>query len=144
LQWRHDGRVEAVGPHVLVAGVAVGDALRAGERRMRRGQPRRAQPCGPTSRSAGRAATAAVVGALGGRELGVLATIPAPVTVHLVAARAAPDVAVLLEAVVVTSAAKELHAAVAVPVSEVKEPAVNVVAGCLEALVDLLSGLSAP
>ncbi len=51
------------------------------------------------------------------------------------------EVAVLRTVVAVSSAGKELHAAVAVPVSEVKEPAVEVVAGCLEALVDLLHGL---
>jgi hypothetical protein len=96
-----------------------------------------------TSRSAAGAASAAVVGARGVRELAVLATVPAPVTVRLVAARATPDVAVHLVAVTSTSAAKELHAAVAVPLVEVKEPAVEVVAGCLEALVDLLHGLSA-
>jgi hypothetical protein len=82
-----------------------------------------------------------VVGARGGREVGVLATARAQ-TMHLLAASAAPAVAVLLEAVSVTSSAKELHAAVAVLVEGgVKEPAVEVVAGCLEALIDLLHGL---
>jgi hypothetical protein len=63
---------------------------------------------------------------------------------HLVAARATPDVAVHLAALAATSAVKELHAAVAVQVVGVKEPAVEVVAGCLEALIDLLHGLLAP
>ncbi len=63
--------------------------------------------------------------------------------VHLVAARLAPDVAVHRSVDGATSAAKELHAAVAVPVEvEAKEPAVEVVAGCLKALIDLLHGLS--
>jgi hypothetical protein len=56
----------------------------------------------------------------------------------------APDVAGHLAAAAATSAGKELHAAVAVLVEvEVKQPAVEVVAGCLEALVDPLHGLSA-
>jgi hypothetical protein len=46
-------------------------------------------------------------------------------------------VAFHLAAAAATSAGKELHAAVAVLVEvEVKQPAVEVVAGCLEALVD--------
>jgi hypothetical protein len=64
--------------------------------------------------------------------------------VHLVAARAAPDVAVLLDAAAVNSAGKELHAAVVVLVEvELKQPAVEVVTGCLEAIVDLLHDLIA-
>jgi hypothetical protein len=91
----------------------------------------------PTSRSAARAAgRAAVVGARGGRELGVLATAAA-LAVHLVAARATESAAVLQAALAATSAVKELHAAVAVQVVGVKEPAVEVIAGCLEALIDL-------
>ncbi len=92
------------------------------------------------SRSAPSAATAAIVGALGGRELGVSATFTMP-TMHLVAAQRAPDVAVLRAPLGGTSAAKELHATVAVPVIEVEEPVVQVVAGCLKAFVDLLHGL---
>jgi hypothetical protein len=101
------------------------------------------RPHAPTSSTGWRAAsaaTAAVVGALGGRELAVLATALA-LTVHLEAARLAPDVAVHISAHAATSAGKELHAAVAVRLVEVKEPAVEVVAGCLKALVDLLHGL---
>jgi hypothetical protein len=71
----------------------------------------------------------------------VLATVPARVTMHLVAARATPDVAVHIVGAAITSAGKALHAAAAVRLVEVKEPAVEVVAGCLEALVDLLHGL---
>jgi hypothetical protein len=92
-----------------------------------------------SSRNATRAAgTAAVVGAIGG-ELAVLATVPAPVTVHLVAARSTPDVAVhpVGSTRTATSAGKEPHAAVAVLVEvEVKEPAVEVVAGCLEGCLE--------